>query len=243
LWLADLTAVEEPAPHPVADGDGGEDDDQPAAEAGGDAAGPAPAAPQRLGNPTVTSSGSGRYTTDGAFKWVAGFDVAAAHDSDSWIIQKVVLNDEETFYEAFSVAAGATSAADQDTYQDSSRDWEDQYKVVGDARHYVFGNGASPPGFTYGAGSADAEQLAAVGAPAWWSGDAGTAHNLTFNLHPPTITTVPDSGDAVEVESLAGLDAADSDGDEDPSSESGGNVGGASAAPIASPAPIPAKDS
>jgi hypothetical protein len=232
LWLEELVAEE--AAQPAGEhADGADANDEHAADAAPGAAQPvaaAPAPPRRLGNPMVTTSVPLRYTADGAFKWVAAFRVAAPQDSLSWIIQKVVLNDEETFYEAFSVSAGATVADDEDVYQCSNqRDWtSDEYKVVGDARQYVFGGSASPPGFTMGAGSADDEQLATEETPAWWEGEEGTAHSLTFTLEPLAITTVPASGTGVRVASLAGLDEPDSDDDE----------GDSSPAPVgASPAP------
>lgn len=164
----------------------------------------------RLADPVVTSKGAAEYTGRGAFVWLAGFSVTQGQQVKSWIIQKLTVNDNGqagSFFEAFPVLANQTTAAEEDTYQSSSQSNSGKFVVTGVARHYVFTGGADPPGFTFGAGMADDEQLACENTPEWWEGNDGTAHNLDFKwgAFACTLTTVPPSGDPVKKNGLSDL--------------------------------------
>jgi hypothetical protein len=116
----------------------------------------------RLTDPTVTSSGPPEYAPQGAFAWTAGFSAIEPQAVRSWVIQRVQVIDNgaaKTFYEAFAFLPNAANATDEDVYQNNARTVSGEFNVLGAARHYVFTNGAAPPGFTPGgSGLADREQ-------------------------------------------------------------------------------------
>ncbi len=157
----------------------------------------------RLQDPRLESVRPVYFAHRGAYTWPVRIIVQPHHDR-SWVIQKVHTEDPDgtaTFWEAFPVAPNKSEADYQDIYQSGlSAKQSGTRTVAGLMQHFVFADGAEPPGMVIaGSDGADSEGLSSTTAPPFWE-DSGTPHNLrmTFSTFLTEITTDPQSGEPVK---------------------------------------------
>ncbi|MCU1483779.1 MAG: hypothetical protein JWN67_525, partial [Actinomycetia bacterium] len=170
------------------------------------AAAAAPVVATNHGNPVVASVRAPQYTVQGRYAWPVSMTTGAALATRSWIIQHVIATGDGLnvdLYEAFEVAPGATTSA-EDIFQDDPRADDGSVRVVGRFQHISYSDAADrPPGMEPGAvGGSDDSQPTSASAPPGWVAGAGTRHELDFawddSRNPPAtrFTTEPNGGTA-----------------------------------------------